>query len=198
MRRLWLYASLAATVLLLGATLVWLGIQRGAHPPDVARAPLPPGGDFTLQSADGPVSLAGLRGQVVLIYFGYATCPDACPTTLGFTTLALKMLTPGELARVKVIFVSVDPNRDTPAKLRQYVGHFHPNIIGVTGEVPALGEVGLRYGAVFRYTPVSSAAIYVVDHTSITSVVAPDGRLVEQLPHGTTPKDIVAAIRRWL
>ena len=129
-----------------------------------------------------------MRGKVVLIYFGYATCPDACPTTLGFTTLA----------RVKVIFVSVDPNRDTPAKLKQYVGHFHPNIIGVTGEVPVLGEVGLRYGAVFRYTPVSSAAIYVVDHTSITSVVAPNGRLVEQLPHGTPAADIAAAIRRWL
>ena len=145
------------------------------------------GGDFTLTADDGPVSLASLRGKVVLIYFGYATCPDACPTTLGFTTLA----------RVKVIFVSVDPNRDTPAKLKQYVGHFHPNIIGVTGEVPARrGGVALRRR--LRYTPVSSAAIYVVDHTSITSVVAPNGRLVEQLPHGTPAADIAAAIRRWL
>lgn len=198
MRRLAAYASLALVALALGVLVVWLGGQRGGGPATQAGPPLPPGGDFTLNSADGPVSLASLRGKVVLIYFGYATCPDACPTTLGFTTVALRKLTAQELERVRVIFVSVDPARDTPAKLKQYVTHFHPNIIGVTGEVPVVGEAGLRYGNVFRYTPVSSATVYVVDHTSITSVVAPDGRLVEQLPHGTMPDEIVSAIRRRL
>src|SRR3990172_8401758 len=118
MRRLAAYASLAIVALALGVLVVWLGGQRGGGPATRAGPPLPPGGDFTLNSADGPVSLAGLRGRGVLIYFGYATCPDACPTTLGFTAVALRKLTARELERVRVIFVSVDPNRDTPAKLR--------------------------------------------------------------------------------
>jgi protein SCO1/2 len=159
---------------------------------------LPPGGDFTLESADGPVALERLRGQVVLIYFGYAACPDVCPTALALTTQGLMALTPDELARVRVLFVSVDPERDTLAHLKQYAGYFHPNITGVTGSHAALAAVTARYGAAYRRTEVTSAAGYVVDHTSVTTVVAPDGRLVEQLIHGTPPDEVAAAIRRWL
>jgi protein SCO1/2 len=159
---------------------------------------LPPGGDFTLESADGPVSLAGLRGKVVLVYFGYASCPDVCPTSLALIAQALRALAPAERARVRVLFVSLDPGRDTPAKLKQYVGFFHPDIAGVTGAPAVLDEVAARYGASYRMQPVASAVKYVVDHSSITSVVASDGRLVEQLPHGTEPAEIAKAVRRWL
>jgi protein SCO1/2 len=99
---------------------------------------------------------------------------------------------------VQVLFISVDPGRDTPEKLKQYAGYFHPNIAGVTGRPETIAAVAARYGASYRMTPVESAAGYVVDHSSVTSVIAPDGRLVEQLPHGTTPPEIVDAIRRWL
>jgi protein SCO1/2 len=158
----------------------------------------PPGGDFTLDSADGPVSLASLRGKVVLIYFGYASCPDVCPTSLALIATALHALTPAERERVRVLFVSVDPARDTPVRLKPYAAHFHPDIIGVTAQASVLGEMARRYGAAFSYTPVSSATGYVVDHTSSTAVLAPDGRLVELLPHATAPPGIVAAIRRVL
>lgn len=191
MRRVLVFAAVIAAALLAGG-LAWLGSGGGEEPG------APRGGDFTLPSADGPVSLAGLSGKVVLIYFGYAACPDVCPTSLALTAQALAELTPPELERVRVLFVSVDPVRDTPEKLKQYTGHFHPNIIGVTGEPAVLGEVALRYGAAFSYTPVSSAAGYVVDHTSFTSVVGPDGRLIEQLPHGALPAQIVEAVRRAL
>lgn len=160
--------------------------------------PLPPGGDFALQSADGPVTLAGLRDKVVLIYFGYATCPDVCPTSLALTAQALAGLTATELERVRVLFVSVDPARDTPAKLKAYAAHFHVNIGGVTGTPEALAEMATRYGAAFRLQPVESAAGYVVDHSSFTSVVAPDGRLVGRLAHGALPPEIIAAVRREL
>jgi protein SCO1/2 len=159
---------------------------------------LPPGGDFMLTSADGPVALADLRGKAVLIYFGYATCPDVCPTSLALIATALRALTPAERERVRVLFVSVDPARDTPARLKPYATHFHPDIIGVTAQVSVLGEMARHYGAAFNYTPVSSATGYVVDHTSSTAVVAPNGRLVELLPHATAPPEIVAAIRRVL
>lgn len=191
MRRAAVFASLVFAGLLLGALAAHLAAPRSGDP-------APRGGDFTLTAADGPVSLADLRGRLVLIYFGYASCPDVCPTSLALTTAALNTLAPAERERVRVLFISVDPGRDTPEKLRQYAGHFHPNITGVTGSPEALAAVAARYGAAYRMTPVESAAGYVVDHTSVTSVVAPDGRLVEQLPHGTAPPDIVAAIRRWL
>ncbi len=156
------------------------------------------GGDFTLQSADGPVALADLRGNVVLVYFGYASCPDVCPTSLALTAQGLALLAPEDLKRVRVLFVSVDPARDTPRKLKEYAVHFHPGITGVTGSPEAVADVARRYGAAFRLQKVESAAGYVVDHTSFTSVVAPDGRLVEQLPHGALPAEIATVVRRTL
>jgi protein SCO1/2 len=191
MRRIAIIVSVTLVALLLGMLAAYLVGQRSDNPP-------PRGGDFTLTSADGPVSLESLRGKMVLIYFGYASCPDVCPTSLALITAALKTLAPADLARVQVLFISVDPARDTPAKLKQYTGYFHPNIAGITGSPDAIVDVTARYGAVYRITPVQSAAGYVVDHTSVTSVVAPDGRLVEQLPHGTAPPEIAGAIRRWL
>jgi len=198
MRRLKILVPLIVTGLLLGGLAAYVAGQRAGEPVADSTSHLPSGGDFTLDSADGPVALANLRGQVVLIYFGYASCPDVCPTSLALIKAALQTLAPADLARVRVLFVSVDPLRDTPAKLKQYAAYFHPNIIGVTGKPAEIAAVALRYGATYRFTPVQSAVGYVVDHTSVTSVMAPDGRLVEQLPHGTTAPEIVAAIRRWL
>ena len=192
MRRVILLTAAVLAAVLLGVLVAYLADPRTDEPA------LPRGGDFTLTAADGPVALERLRGRVVLLYFGYASCPDVCPTSLALTTAALKTLEPSELAQVQVLFISVDPGRDTPEKLRQYAGYFHPNIAGVTGSPEAIAAVAASYGASYRMTPVNSAAGYVVDHSSVTSVIAPDGRLVEQLPHGTTPPEIVAAIRRWL
>lgn len=169
---------------------------EGEHLPQ--QPPLLRGGDFTLTSANGPVSLLSLRGKVVLIYFGYASCPDACPSTLAAIAQGLAQLAAEERQLVRVLFVSVDPARDNPHKLKQYVAHFAPEMIGVTGTPRALAEVVVQYGAAFHMQPVESAVGYVVDHSSFTSVVAPDGRLVEQLPHGTSPQAIAAAVRRWL
>lgn len=188
--------------IILFIALTALGLAAGALvgrylPPDTA-PPLPPGGDFTLQSADGPVTAASLRGKVVLLYFGYTACPDVCPTSLALIVGALKALDAAELARVQVLFVSVDPDHDTPAKLTQYASYFHPNIIGATAPAPVLAEIAARYGARFRVERLESAAGYAVDHTSFTTVIAPDGKLTEQLPHGTLPDEIVAAVRRAL
>ena len=191
MRRALLIAAILTSVLLVAA----LGWWRA----DSSRAPAgPAGGDFTLVSADGPVSLADFRGKVVLLYFGYASCPDVCPTALAQTAQGLAMLSPEERARVRVVFVSVDPERDTPAKLKRYTAHFAPDMIGVSGSAAALADVAARYGAAYRKTAVQSAVGYVVDHTAFTSVIAPDGRLVEQLPHGTSPAQIAQAIRHRL
>jgi protein SCO1 len=158
----------------------------------------PPGGDFTLKSADGPVSLKNLRGKVVLLYFGYAGCPDICPTSLTAMGQGLKTLKPDELARVTGVFVSVDPQRDTPATLKTYAAFFHPNILGATGTKPELDDIIARYGGAYRKQEVKSAVGYVIDHTSFITVIGRDGRIVERLPYGTAPNAVADAVRRQL
>jgi protein SCO1/2 len=190
-RRIILFVAVTAVGLAAGALLAPYFAPRTA-------TPLPPGGEFTLTSADGPVTLASLRGKAVLIYFGYTACPDVCPTSLALIVGALKTLDAAELTRVQALFVSVDPDHDTPARLKQYAGYFHPNIVGATAAPAVLEEMAARYGARFRVERLASAAGYAVDHTSFTTVVSPDGKLIEQLPHGTLPPQIVEAVRRAL
>ena len=183
-------------VLVAGLALFW-----HPEPPQrpLPRAALPPGGDFTLQSAAGPVSLHDYRGKLVLIYFGYTYCPDICPTSLAATAEGLKLLAPEELARVAMLFVSVDPERDTPARLKEYAEFFHPVIVGATATPAEIDEVARRYGVFHAKQKVDTAGDgYVVDHTSDTYVVAPDGRLVARIAHATPPDQVAAAIRKHL
>jgi protein SCO1/2 len=156
------------------------------------------GGDFTLQSADGPVSLAQYRGSLVMIYFGYTFCPDACPTSLANMSQALKALTPEELNRVHGIFISVDPERDTVSRLKTYAGYFHPRIVGVTGDSMQLALLAAQYGASFQSQKVDSKAGYLIDHTSEIYLVDRDGSLIYQFPHGTRPVEIVATLREFM
>ena len=164
--------------------------------PTLAEPPV--GGDFTLDSAQGPVGLMDFRGQVVLLYFGYTWCPDICPTSLGLTSLALDDLNPAELARVQSLFVSVDPARDTLQRLKEYVAYFHPKILGLTGTPDRLAKVARQYGAAYRKVVQVSETGYVVDHSAETYLIDPRGRLVEVIPHGTTPQKLVGLIRRYL
>lgn len=156
------------------------------------------GGDFTLQSADGPVSLKDLRGKVVLLYFGYTFCPDVCPTSLALIAQALKQLAPEEQAKVQLVFVSVDPERDTPRHIKEYVAFFRPGSIGLTGTPEQVARAAKQYGAVYRKQAVTSAAGYVVDHSSYTYILGPDGALRGKVLHAATPAEMVQAIRTAL
>ncbi|NCC27625.1 MAG: SCO family protein [Gammaproteobacteria bacterium] len=159
----------------------------------------PRGGDFVLDSASGPVALADLRGNVVLIYFGYTWCPDICPTNLVLIAGALKGLTPEESERVRVLFVSVDPERDSVERLAEYSGYFHPKILGLTGTPEQIAEVAKLYGAAYRRTELADSAMgYVVDHSAYSHLVDTQGKLVRNLDHATPSAEIVAAIRTLL
>ncbi len=161
--------------------------------------PMPEGGDFTLPSADGPVALRDFRGKVVLLYFGYTYCPDICPTSLAATAEALKELKLDELARVAVILVSVDPKRDTPARLKEYARFFHPDIVGVTGTPEEIAAVAKRYGVFYAEQKVATAGDgYVVDHSADTYIVAADGKLSGKIAHATAPDQMAAIIRKYL
>ena len=184
------------TTLVLGLAFFWQ--------PEIPERPLPKaaiaeGGDFTLDSANGPVSLKDYRGKLVLVYFGYTFCPDICPTSLAATAEGLKLLTPEEAARVAMIFISVDPERDTPARLKEYVEFFHPSMVGVTGKPEDLAEIAKRYGVFYAKQKVATAGNgYVVDHSADTYVVAPDGQLVGKIAHATPPNEVAAEIRKRL
>ena len=190
---------LLALMISLSITLVWVigfwqpnaDLSRTATPISTA----PTGGDFTLQSANGPVSLHDFRGKVVLVYFGYTFCPDICPTSLAFASQALGLLDKNELDRTRLLFISVDPERDTLEKLKDYGAFFHPSILGLTGSPDVIAATTKQYGASYRKQDTGSAGGYVVDHSSSTYVVNPEGKLVATLPHGTLPAEMAKAIR---
>lgn len=194
-RMLGLLAGVLAA-LVLGLAIFWQ--------PDVQKTSslvqtLPPGGDFALRSADGPVRLGDLHGKLVLVYFGYTYCPDICPTSLAATGEGLKQLTPDERKDVAMIFVSVDPRRDTVERLKEYVAFFDPAIVGVTGSADEVADVARRYGVFYAEQKVDTAGGgYVVDHSAETFIVGRDGRLVARMAHGTLPAQVAALIRQYL
>ena len=188
-----LHVLVAGLVIAIGFALSW----RPNPPETVASAP-PTGGDFVLDSAEGLLDTTALRGKVVLLFFGYTHCPDICPTSLAMIAQALAQLSPDELARVRTVFVSLDPERDTPALLKDYVAFFHPSMIGATGKPEAVTAVAARYGVVFGRQEVGSKAGYVIDHSAWTYVLGPDGRLANRLPPAATVEQTLAEIRKQL
>ncbi len=156
------------------------------------------GGDFVLQSAAGPVDTRALRGKVLLIYFGYVSCPDICPASMAAGASALNLLSPDERSRTRMIMVSVDPARDTPAMLKEYAAYFHPDMIGATGSEAEVAAVAASFGAGYQKQPANADGSYAVDHTSHTYVVGRDGKLAEILPLGTPPDKVAATVRALL
>ena len=197
-----------ALIAMLAGVLVWLAffwtpdrpqsVAQGKAHVQLQQAEAPAGGDFTLQSPDGPVSLAAQRGKVVLLYFGYTFCPDVCPTSLSALAQALSVLAPDELAKVKPWFISVDPERDTMDVLKVYAPFFHPAIVGVSGSSEQVAQVAKRYGARYMKQKADADGLYSVDHSAFIYVVGPDGKLAASLPHGTPPQQIVDMIRSQL
>lgn len=193
----WQKVSLIAVLtLIVGAgTYLAAGGRVPSLPSSALSGGLPAGGDFTLLSVDGPVRLADFRGQPVLIYFGYTSCPDACPTMLGLTAQALALLTPAELAEVRPLFIAIDPDRDTPPRIKEYAGFFHPALRAATGSADDIAAVARQYGVFYRAQKTGSASGYTVDHSSSLYLIDRTGKLRQVLPHGTPPDQIAAALR---
>lgn len=193
-----------ASLLLAGALFLLAWFSGPVAPPGATHAipglPAPPtGGDFQLDSAAGTLDLADLRGKVVLIYFGYTSCPDICPTNLAVIAAALRELTAEEQSRVQVLFISVDPERDDPKRLAAYAGYFHPLIRGVTGTPEQIAVAARRYGAAYRRADQADSAMgYAVDHSTNTYLVDRQGRLAGTLTHATPSPVIASAIRELL
>ncbi len=163
-----------------------------------AERPLPPGGNFTLQGKQGKVSLSDFRGKIVVMYFGYLTCADICPTSMSLIAGAMRQLSTAERQRITGIFVTVDPERDNAQTASNYASQFDSRFTGLSGDLPSIREVAARYGAQFKKVPVRSAMGYAVDHSSATYIVDPGGRLVRVLKHGSGTQEILEALRAEL
>lgn len=152
--------------------------------------------DFTLTDQDGrPLRLSSLRGKAVLMFFGYTSCPDVCPTTLLRFERARKALG-ADAERVAFVMISVDPERDTPQRLKAHLEQYDPAIVGLTGTPGAVREVMERYQVVAEKTPVAGSAVgYVVNHSAAVYLVDPAGRVRVMFPFGASAEDYVHDVR---
>jgi len=142
------------------------------------------GGDFTLKSAAGPLSLKDLRGSVILIFFGYTACPTVCPISLATIANVYKRMSPTELQGTRALFISLDPERDNLELLERYTKYFHPNIIGLTDEISVLKKVAEKHGVKYKKTLVTDSTLgYVISHSSDIIIVDRDGVLRMTVPH---------------
>ena len=146
--------------------------------------------DFRLTDHNGQVrTLADFKGKVVAIFFGYTHCPDVCPTTLSDFSAALQLLGP-QAERVQVIFVTVDPQRDTPDLLKQFAPAFNPGFLGMYSDAQTLERLAKEYKVVYQKTAVKAADDYLIDHSAGTYVYDPKGNLRLLMPYGSSPEAI--------
>lgn len=136
-----------------------------------------------------------LQGRYALVYFGFTFCPDACPTALYNLTLALAQLDP-DAKRIQPLFVSVDPARDTPAQLNQYLAHFSERIIGLTGSAPAMQAVEQDFGVIaVEHRDATLPGGYTMDHSNEFLLFSPTGKLLMRLPAELSVDELVAQLR---
>lgn len=155
-------------------------------------------GDFTLTDENGrQFHLAQLRGKVLLLFFGYTHCPDACPTTMAKLARVTKLLDK-DAGRVVTLFVSVDPGRDTPDVLKHYLEYFHLNSFGLTGTKEEIDAVVKQYGARYEIEQSDSAAGYHVNHSTDLYLLDQKGELAKTFGYNDGIQAIVDAIRPLL
>lgn len=159
------------------------------------------GGPFTLVNQDGKqVTEKDFLGGYMLVFFGYTYCPDVCPTVLSDIATVLDMLGEEKAAKITPVFISVDPARDTPDHLAEYVKFFHPRTVGLTGTEEQIKAVAREYRVYYRKNEAKGddPQDYLVDHTAIIYLMGPDGKLVTHFSHGTEPKAMAERLGKLL
>ncbi|RAI45189.1 SCO family protein [Rhodoplanes roseus] len=180
-------------LLCLGLVLVVTGRLGGASQVATASAV---GGPFRLTDQDGkPISDTDLRGKPFLMFFGFTHCPDVCPTALFEASELLRALGP-DAARTAVLFVSVDPERDTPAVLKDYLGSFDPQLRGVTGTPEEIAAVAKTFRVYYRKVPLE-AGDYTMDHTAIVYLMDKQGKFVAPFNIKRAPEEAAADLKKY-
>lgn len=192
---------LAIVIIAAGAALAeWFVIRND----DVTKAPnglitsVEIGGPFSLTDHTGrQVTEADYHGNFALVFFGYTFCPDVCPTALGDIALALDELGTDSVA-VTPLMISIDPERDTPAVLAEYVPLFHERLVGLTGTVEQIKQVADAYRIFFRRVEDPQYTYYLMDHTSFAYLLDPEGNVVSLFRYGTSPEEMASIIRQHM
>ncbi|MFD2184506.1 SCO family protein [Rhodoplanes azumiensis] len=180
-------------LLCLGLVLVATGRLGGNSSVATAAAV---GGPFRLVDQDGqPISDTDLRGKPFLMFFGFTHCPDVCPTALFEASELLRALGP-DAGRTAVLFVSVDPERDTPAVLKDYLSSFEPGLRGVTGTPEAIAAVAKAFRVYYRKVPLE-AGDYTMDHTAIVYLMDKQGKFVAPFNIKRAPEDAAADLKKY-
>jgi protein SCO1/2 len=188
-----LSAFTAGLVLCLGIIVFVSG--RGSGTATVQAASI--GGPFNLIDQDGrPFSDKDLKGKSFLVFFGFTHCPDVCPTTLFEISEILRNLGP-EADHTAALFISVDPERDTPAALKDYLSNFDPHLRGLTGSAAAVDAVTKAYHVYYKKVPLEGGD-YTMDHTAIVYLMDKEGRFVAPVNMRRTVSDLTADLRRYL
>lgn len=146
-------------------------------------------------SSGGKLSLADYRGKVILMGFGFTSCPEVCPTTLATLAQARKRLG-AQAEQLQVVYVTVDPERDTADRMRAYLGGFDPSFVGGTGTPAQLAAVRKNYGVMAERKPMGSS--YTVGHSSSVYLIDQKGLLRGMMPYGRLPDDFVHDVRALL
>ena len=158
----------------------------------------PIGGSFKLIDHDGrPHTDADFRGKLLLVYFGFTFCSDVCPIDLQSIATALDRLGPAGNA-VQPLFITVDPEKDTPAQLKGYVSLIHPRLIGLTGDPKAIRKVALDYKVFYAKTAPAKRDDPGIDHTGFVYLVGRDGKYIGYFPPGTPAERMVETLRPLL
>lgn len=198
-------ANVRVSVALLAASLLSIlpcACSPAAVPvqPPLAGAKI--GGSFTLTDQNGrTVSDARFAGRYRVMYFGYTFCPDVCPTdmqTLGAGLRTFEAKDASRAAKVVPVFVTVDPERDTPAVLKPFVAAFHPRMIGLTGSSQAIAAVAKKYAVFYQKQPPAPGGGYMVQHSRVAYLMDPQGKPLALIPVDKTPDDVATELARWV
>ena len=186
-------AFLGGLVLFFGAILFVSG--RASLP--IGQAVAAVGGPFHLEDQNGrPVSDADMKGKPFLVFFGFTHCPDICPTTLFEISQVMKSLGP-DADRTGALFITVDPERDTPAVLKDYLSNFDPHLRGLTGDRPSIDAAIKAYRVYAKKVPLDNGD-YTMDHTAVVYLMDKNGRFVAPFNMKRTPEAQAAELRRYL
>jgi protein SCO1/2 len=179
--------------------LILAACSSASAPPPLEGASM--GGPFTLTDQNGRrVSDRDFAGKYRLVYFGYTFCPDVCPVDMQVIGAGLRRFEAEDearAARVQPIFISVDPARDTPGVLRQFVAAFHPRMIGLTGSEAEIAQVAREY-RIFYQRGEASAGGYMVNHTRMAVLYGPEGQPIAIIPHDQGPEGVATELGRWV
>jgi protein SCO1/2 len=194
-----MYRMFPALALLVAVPLAGCGAAKPEEPP-LAGARI--GGPFALTDQDGKtVRDVDFAGRYRIVYFGYTYCPDVCPTDMAKIGQAMTLLdkqAPRVAQKVVPIFITIDPERDTPAVIKQFVGNFHPRIIGLTGSPQAIAAVAKNYAVYFKKQPPGPGGGYMVDHVAIAYLMGPDGAPIASLPIDKDGPAIAEQVKHWV